>query len=399
LRIVRVYRRVRQDILLQFLIEAMVLSLIGGLIGAIALTAMVPFARPLILAFGSPELFMLTLLGLSLIGVLSGNRPLKGMLAAALGLTLGTVGGAPVAAEYRFAGDFLYLYDGLSLVIVALGLFALPEIIDLLAKGGAIAQPAARLGPGWREGVRDTWRHKWLVLRHSLIGVGVGAIPGLGSSIIDWINYGLVARTAKDRSRFGQGDVRGVIAPESANNAKEGGVLMPTLLFGVPGSSAMALLLAALAGCSDTPLGERLAGSFGAPATPAAGAGATPGAAAPGPAPAPSKAPASPASPAPPNADAAVKPAEAAATKSPEAGAAKPAGKTASKPAKPVAASAAYRITIKLPGADPSAPAEVVTEALRAAGVSFEVETIERMPSAGGAGTSTPTSSPAPAPR
>jgi TctA family transporter len=221
-------------------------SLIGGLIGAIALTAMVPFARPLILAFGSPELFMLTLLGLSLIGVLSGNRPLKGMLAAALGLTLGTVGGAPVAAEYRFAGDFLYLYDGLSLVIVALGLFALPEIIDLLAKGGAIAQPAARLGPGWREGVRDTWRHKWLVLRHSLIGVGVGAIPGLGSSIIDWINYGLVARTAKDRSRFGQGDVRGVIAPESANNAKEGGVLMPTLLFGVPGSSAMALLLAAL---------------------------------------------------------------------------------------------------------------------------------------------------------
>lgn len=221
-------------------------SLIGGLIGAAALTAMVPFARPLILAFGSPELFMLTLLGLSLIGVLSGNRPVKGMLAAAAGLALGTIGGAPVAAEYRFAGEFLYLYDGLSLVIVALGLFALPEIIDLLAKGGAIAQPGRTLGHGWMQGVRDTISHKWLVLRHSLIGVGVGAIPGLGSSIIDWINYGLAARLAKDRTRFGHGDVRGVIAPESANNAKEGGVLMPTLLFGVPGSSAMALLLAAL---------------------------------------------------------------------------------------------------------------------------------------------------------
>jgi len=221
-------------------------SLVGGLIGAVALTAMVPFARPLILAFGSPELFMLTLLGLSLIGVLSGNRPIKGMLAATLGLALGTVGGAPVAPDYRFAGEFLYLYDGFSLVIVALGLFALPEVIDLLARGGAIAEPAKGLGQGWRQGVRDTWHHRWLVLRHSLIGVGVGAIPGLGSSIIDWINYGLVARLAKDRSQFGRGDIRGVIAPESANNAKEGGVLMPTLLFGVPGSSAMALLLAAL---------------------------------------------------------------------------------------------------------------------------------------------------------
>ena len=124
-------------------------SLIGGLIGALALSAVVPFARPLILAFGSPELFMLTLLGLSMIGVLSGNRPLKGMLAAVAGLALGTIGGAPVAAEYRFAGDFLYLYDGLSLVIVALGLFALPEIIDLLARGGAIAEASPPTPPGW----------------------------------------------------------------------------------------------------------------------------------------------------------------------------------------------------------------------------------------------------------
>jgi TctA family transporter len=221
-------------------------SLIGGLIGALALSAVVPFARPLILAFGSPELFMLTLLGLSMIGVLSGNRPLKGMLAAVAGLALGTIGGAPVAAEYRFAGDFLYLYDGLSLVIVALGLFALPEIIDLLARGGAIAERSRGLGHGWVQGAKYTLHHKWLVVRHSIIGVAIGAIPGMGSSIIDWVNYGIAAQTSKDRSQFGKGDVRGVIAPESANNAKEGGVLMPTLLFGVPGSSAMAMLLAAL---------------------------------------------------------------------------------------------------------------------------------------------------------
>lgn len=221
-------------------------SMIGGLLGALALTAIVPFARPLILAFGSPELFMLTLLGLSMVGVLSGNRPIKGILAALMGLALGTIGGAPVAAEYRFAGDFLYLYDGLSLVIVALGLFALPEIVDLLARGGSIAEKGSGLGSGWMQGVRDTVRHKWLVLRHSVIGVIIGFIPGMGSSIIDWVNYGIVVQTSKDKSQFGKGDVRGVIAPESANNAKEGGVLMPTLLFGVPGSSAMALFLGAM---------------------------------------------------------------------------------------------------------------------------------------------------------
>ena len=221
-------------------------SLIGGLIGAAALSALVPFARPIVLLFGAPELLMLTILGLCMVGVLSGNRPLLGILGACLGLMLGMIGGAPAAPEYRWAYGILYLYDGLSLVIVALGLFAIPEIIDLLARGGSIARRGAGLGSGWLDGVRDVLRNKYLVVRHSLIGVLIGAIPGMGSSIIDWLNYGLVVSRAKDKSRFGKGDVRGVIAPEAANNAKEGGVLMPTLLFGVPGSSAMALLLGAL---------------------------------------------------------------------------------------------------------------------------------------------------------
>jgi putative tricarboxylic transport membrane protein len=221
-------------------------SLIGGLIGALCLTALVPFARPLVLAFGAPELFMLTVLGLSMVGVLSGNRPVLGIVGACLGLLLGSVGGAPAAPEYRWAYGWLYLYDGFSLVIVALGLFAIPEIVDLLARGGAIAQRGAKLGSGWLEGVRDTLNNKYLVVRHSIIGVLVGAIPGMGTSIIDWLNYGYAVARAKDKSRFGRGDIRGVIAPEAANNAREGGILMPTLLFGVPGSSAMALFLGAL---------------------------------------------------------------------------------------------------------------------------------------------------------
>lgn len=222
-------------------------SLIGGLIGAAALTALVPFARPIVLAFGTPELFMLTLLGLSMVGVLSGNKPMLGLIAAALGVVIGTVGGAPVAVEYRFTFGELYLYDGISLVILALGLFALPEIIDLLIRGGTIARERGPgLGGGWLRGVKDSLQHKWLVVRHSLFGVIIGFIPGMGSSIIDWLNYGYVVQTSRDRSRFGKGDIRGVIAPEAANNAREGGVLMPTLLFGVPGSSAMALFLGAL---------------------------------------------------------------------------------------------------------------------------------------------------------
>lgn len=221
-------------------------SMIGGLIGALALTAIVPFARPLILAFGTPELFMLTVLGLSMVGILSGKRPIAGILAAAVGVLLGTVGGAPVAPEYRNTLGQLYLFDGFSLVLVALGLFALPEILDLLARGGTIARSTSKLGSGWIQGARDTMQNKVLVVRHSLIGVLIGMIPGMGSSVIDWLNYGYVARFSKDRSQFGKGDIRGVIAPESANNAREGGVLMPTLLFGVPGSSAMALVLGAL---------------------------------------------------------------------------------------------------------------------------------------------------------
>ena len=221
-------------------------SMVGGVIGALALTALVPFARPIVLAFGTPELFMLTLLGLSMIGVLSGSKPLRGILAAAMGVLIGTIGGAPVAPEYRFTYGELYFYDGISLVVLALGLFAIPEIVDLLARGGTIAKKNPGLGAGWLAGVRDTLSHKWLVVRHSLFGVFIGAIPGMGSSIIDWLNYGYVVQTSRDRSQFGKGDVRGVIAPESANNAREGGVLMPTLLFGVPGSSAMALFLGAL---------------------------------------------------------------------------------------------------------------------------------------------------------
>jgi putative tricarboxylic transport membrane protein len=217
-------------------------SLFGGLVGAVVAFSILPIARPAVLALGSPELFMLALLGLSMVGVLSGRRPLMGMAMAGLGLLLGAVGAAPAAPEYRYTFEWLYLFDGIPLPVLALGLFALPELFDLLAARGRVAS-APVLGKGRLQGVLDAIQQRWVVLKCSVIGVTVGMIPGLGGSVVEWIAYGVTVQTSKDQSQYGSGDIRGLIGPEASNNAKEAGALMPTLLFGVPGSGTTAVLL------------------------------------------------------------------------------------------------------------------------------------------------------------
>lgn len=217
-------------------------SMLGGLFGALVLTGFIVVARPIILAFSSAELFMLTVLGLGMVGVLSGSSLTKGLLSCALGLLLGMVGAAPATGEWRLASGVEYLVDGLPLVVVALGLFAIPEIIDLLRRNTAISQ-VATLGRGWLRGIGDTLREWSVVLRCSGIGCLIGAMPGLGGSVADWMAYGHTVQLAKDKSQFGRGDVRGVLAPESANNAVSGGALVPTLLFGIPGSGSTAIFL------------------------------------------------------------------------------------------------------------------------------------------------------------
>ncbi|WP_341862048.1 tripartite tricarboxylate transporter permease [Gymnodinialimonas sp. 57CJ19] len=224
------------------LAAAFTASLFGGLIGALALTVAVFAARPVILSFGFGEQLMLVVFSLSMVGVLTGDSVLKGLAACGAGLALGAIGAAPATGEYRMTFDTAYLTDGLSIVIVGLGLFAVPEIVDLLRQKGAISS-SEMSSKGRLQGVMDTIRNKWLVLRCALIGSLVGALPGLGGAVVDWITYGHVVQSSKDRSQFGKGDIRGVIAPEAANNAKEGGALMPTLLFGIPGSGTMAVLL------------------------------------------------------------------------------------------------------------------------------------------------------------
>ena len=222
-------------------------SLFGGLVGATFLTGFILIARPIVLEFRTPELLMITIFGLSMVGILAGRIAIKGLVAAALGMLVGTIGEGASSGDLRMSSyDFPYLTDGLKLVIVGLGIFAIPEIISLLRQDRAISSKP-QLGGGWLDGVKDWFANIWLSVRCSIIGVIVGVIPGLGGSVVDWIAYGHAVQTSKDKSNFGKGEVRGVIGPESSNNAKEGGGLVPTLLFGIPGSGSMAIFIGAIA--------------------------------------------------------------------------------------------------------------------------------------------------------
>ena len=243
--------------------EAPMSSLIGALMGAFALALSIPIVRPLVLTFGAPELFMLAVIGIAFISSLSGEGGralLRGILAGLLGLLFALVGQDPQAGVQRFTFGQLYLWGGLDLVPVLVGLFAIPEIVDLAVRGTSIAGelPRENLGKGVWVGVKDTFVHLGLTVRCSLIGTFIGIMPGLGGGVAQWIAYGHAVQSARDREErtgFGKGDVRGVLGPGAANNSKEGGSLIPTIAFGVPGSSSMAILLGAffLQGISPGP--------------------------------------------------------------------------------------------------------------------------------------------------
>lgn len=229
------------------LAAAYVSSVIGGLFGALLLALTIPVLRPIMLYFGSPELLAFSIFGISMVAVLAGSSPLRGLGIAGFGIMLSMIGSAPQGGDLRWTLDTTYLYDGLPLLPIALGLFALPELCDLAIRRVAIASNTRHeVREGMWQGARDALRNWWLILRCSGIGAALGAMPGMGSSIIDWFAYGFAARTVKGaEDTFGTGDVRGVIAPESANNATTSGALVPTIAFGVPGSASMAILLGA----------------------------------------------------------------------------------------------------------------------------------------------------------
>lgn len=223
-------------------------STLGGLFGALLLAVSIPILRPLMLQVGTPELLGFCIFGLSMVAALSGRQPLRGLTVAAVGILIAMMGVDPQTGTERLTFGSIYLWDGLPLAPFTLGLFAIPELGALMIARSKITEEAGRNGfslAGQLRGFGDVLRNWWLMIRCSWIGVALGAVPGMGASVIDWIAYGHASRTEKNSETFGTGDIRGVIASESSNNAREGGALVPTLAFGVPGSASMALLLAA----------------------------------------------------------------------------------------------------------------------------------------------------------
>ena len=232
---------------------ALMSSLVGAVFGAFILALAIPIVSPLVLSIGSAEFFMLAILGVTFVASLSGENVPKGLLAGGLGLVLAMIGLDPIESVPRFTLEgilgedrSLFLWDGVSLIAVTIGLFAIPEIIDLAVQGTSIAQEGApsKLS-GVMEGVKDTFRHWKLVLRCSGIGAYIGLIPGMGGGPAQWLSYAHAVQSSPNKERFGKGAVEGVLGPGAANNSKEGGSLIPTLAFGVPGSVSMAILLGA----------------------------------------------------------------------------------------------------------------------------------------------------------
>jgi hypothetical protein len=158
---------------------------------------------------------------------------------------LASIGLDPISGVERYTFGNLYLWDRIPLVSVTLGLFAIPEIIDLSVKGTSIAETHVGKIGGVMEGVKDTFRHIWLVLRCSAIGTYIGVIPGMGGSVSQWVAYAHAVQSSPDKERFGKGAVEGVLGPGAANNSNLGGGLVPTIAFGVPGNVTMAILLGA----------------------------------------------------------------------------------------------------------------------------------------------------------
>ncbi|MBC7343636.1 MAG: tripartite tricarboxylate transporter permease, partial [Clostridia bacterium] len=227
---------------------AAVASGVGGIIGAACLLLALPAVRPLVMAFSPPEFFALTLFGIAMIAFVGEGSFGKSLISGLLGLLISFIGNDPSTGINRFSFGTTYLFDGIDLIPVVIGLFAFSEMLTLIKERRGIVQAeivARATAAGILQGILDNLRHWWLLLRCSVLGTFLGFIPGIGGEVAGFIAYGHAVQSSKNPEEFGQGRVEGVIAPESANNSKEGGALIPTLAFGIPGSSGMAILLGA----------------------------------------------------------------------------------------------------------------------------------------------------------
>ena len=219
-------------------------SLIGAVIGAAVLAASIPIIRPVVLAFGPPEFFMITVVGLTFVAALSSGQLLKGVTMAALGLMVALIGIDPQAGIPRYTFGQLELWDGLGLVPIVIGLFGGPEILQLMLSKESIAgKSATKKISGVSEGIRDSFRHWKVVAKAGALGAGLGVIPGVGGSVAQFIAYGQAKQASKTPEEFGKGSIEGVLAAGGNNNAKDAASLIPMIAFGIPGTVSVAILL------------------------------------------------------------------------------------------------------------------------------------------------------------
>lgn len=223
---------------------AVLTSTVNGLLWGIVVFAFLPWYSQLIMVFGVPELWAFTVLALATVTFVSSSRWIRSIIALVIGLALGSIGIDPVTAVDRNTLGWDYLAAGVQLMPLVAGLFAIPELLAGLKTRSATQTKATNNVKQTKLGALAVWRHRWLALRGGVIGAFIGVLPGLGGAMADWMAYGqAVATTKNPRIPFGQGNIRGVIGPEGANNAQKATSMLPTVLFGIPGAPFAALLM------------------------------------------------------------------------------------------------------------------------------------------------------------
>lgn len=224
---------------------AVITSTVNGLLWGMLVFFFLPWYSKLIMIFGIPELWAFTILALATVTFVSSRRWFRSLLALFLGIFLGTIGIDPITASDRNTFGWDYLAGGIQLMPLVAGLFAVPELIEGLKSRSATQTVTRNNAKQTWLGIKAVWKHRWLALRGGVIGAFVGVLPGLGGSMADWMAYGqAVATTPNPRIPFGNGNIRGVIGPEGANNAQKATSMLPTVLFGIPGAPFAALLMA-----------------------------------------------------------------------------------------------------------------------------------------------------------
>ena len=220
-------------------------SFLAGTLGILGLMLMAPPLAEFALRFGAPENAALLMLGLMMVGYLGGGSMAKGLMMAALGLLLGTVGLDPMVGSPRFTYGFLKLSEGFEFILVAMGLFGIGEVLANVEQ--AVKPEVLETKIRGLLGTREDWRAAAAPLvRGSLLGFLIGVLPGGGAVISSFVTYALEKKLSRHPERFGRGAIEGVAAPEAANNAAATSSFIPLLTLGIPGNASIALIFAAL---------------------------------------------------------------------------------------------------------------------------------------------------------